>query len=111
MPSRDVLRVLEVIARNIRLARYFIEDLSFEAFAAGVRAIYAVTRRLEIISEASRQLPEELKSRHPGVPWRQIAGAGNIYRHDYEDVLPEILWNSVNEELAGLEKAVRAEIA
>jgi uncharacterized protein with HEPN domain len=41
-----------------------------------------VTRCLEIISEASRRLPESLKARHPEIPWKQIAGAGNVYRHD-----------------------------
>ncbi len=47
---------------------------------------YAVVRCLEIVSEASRRLPNELKRRHPTIDWRAVAGAGNIYRHDYEDV-------------------------
>jgi uncharacterized protein with HEPN domain len=41
-----------------------------------------------IISEASRRLSDELKARHAGVPWREMAAAGNFYRHNYEDVLP-----------------------
>jgi uncharacterized protein with HEPN domain len=45
-----------------------------------------VTRCLEIISEASRRLPDGLKARHPAIAWKEMAGAGNIYRHDYEDV-------------------------
>lgn len=109
MPSRDTLRALKVIAYNIDLARRFIEDLSFETFEVDERAIYAVTRCLEIISEASRQLPDTLKARHPHVPWRRIAGAGNVYRHDYEDVLPVVLWTTVTEQLADLEQAMRAE--
>jgi len=43
-----------------------------------------VTRCLEVISEASRRLSDELKARHLGIPWKQMAGAGNIYRHDYQ---------------------------
>jgi uncharacterized protein with HEPN domain len=43
---------------------------------------YAVIRSLEIISEASRRLSDELKARHPGIPWREMAAAGNFYRHN-----------------------------
>src|SRR5215207_4329882 len=58
-----------------------------------MRTIYAVTRCLEIISEASRRLPEELKARHPSIAWKQMAGAGNVYRHDYEDVAARYVWD------------------
>jgi uncharacterized protein with HEPN domain len=88
------------------LARRFIEGMSVEVFAGDERTLYAVTRCLEIISEASRCLPDDMKARYPEVPWTRIAGAGNVYRHDYEDVLAIILWNTVRNELAGLERAV-----
>lgn len=109
MPSSDTARVLQAIAYNIELARQFLHGLSSESFASDEKAIYAVTRCLEIISEASRRLPDEMKARHPEIPWERIAGAGNVYRHDYEDVLPSILWNTVQHHLHDLEQAVRAE--
>jgi uncharacterized protein with HEPN domain len=90
MPSKDATRNLRV-AYNAALPRRFVQDLSYEAFATDERTLYSVTRRLEIISEASRRLPDDLKARQTDVPWRQIAGSGNIFRHDYEDVLPDIL--------------------
>ncbi|HVW55697.1 MAG TPA: HepT-like ribonuclease domain-containing protein [Rhizobiaceae bacterium] len=92
------------------MARRFVEDISYQAFAADELRLYAVTRCLEIISEASRRLPDEMKARHADVPWRQIAGSGNFYRHDYEDVLPGILWNTVLHHLAVLERAVSEEL-
>src|ERR1700761_8021775 len=49
-------------------------------------AYYAVTRCLEIISKAPLRLPDELRSRHPPIAWREMAAAGSIYRHEYEDV-------------------------
>lgn len=110
MPSRGPSRVLQAIAYNSELARRFVGDVHYDAFAADERTIYAVTRCLEIVSEASRRLPEDLKSRHPAVPWEQIAGAGNVYRHDYEDVLPRILWNTVVNHLDALEAAIHSEI-
>jgi uncharacterized protein with HEPN domain len=111
MPSRDTARALSTIGHNIALARRFIEGMALEAFADDERTLYAVTRCLEIVSEAVRRLPEELKARHPDVPWKRIAGAGNVYRHDYEDVLASILWDTVRDHLHALENAVRRESA
>jgi uncharacterized protein with HEPN domain len=110
MPSSDTVRILETIAYNAALARRFVHGVSYEAFAADELRLYAVTRCLEIISEASRRLSDELKARHADVPWRQIAGSGNIYRHDYEDVLPGILWETVLHHLGGLERAITDEL-
>jgi uncharacterized protein with HEPN domain len=64
------------------LAFQFVRDFDRDAFKADLRTVYAVTRCLEIISEASRRLPDELKARHPAIAWRQMAAAGNVYRHD-----------------------------
>jgi uncharacterized protein with HEPN domain len=65
-----------------------------------------VTRCLEIISEASRRLPDDLKARHPSIAWREMAGAGNLYRHDYEDVAAQYVWGTVRRALPPL-RAVR----
>lgn len=109
MPSKDTQGALATIAHNIVLVKQFLGELSPEAFADNVMAVYAVTRCLEIISEASRRLPDDLKARHPVVPWSRIAGAGNVYRHDYEDVAASFLWRTVRHELDDLERAVDAE--
>jgi uncharacterized protein with HEPN domain len=66
---------------------------------ADPRTVYAVTRCLEIISEASRRLPEDLKARHPSIAWKDMAGAGNIYRHDYQDVAAQHVWDAVQIDL------------
>jgi uncharacterized protein with HEPN domain len=58
--------------------------MDFAAFVADRKTVYAVVRALEIISEASRRLPAELKDRHPEIDWIAVTAAGNIYRHEYE---------------------------
>ena len=73
--------------------------------------VYAVTRALEIISEASRGLHDDVRARHPGLPWRAIAGAGNVYRHDYDDVEERYIWLTVKEALPPLLAAVESELA
>ena len=73
----------------IDLPARFLEGFTYETFCDDLKTFYAVTRALEIISEASRRLPNELKARHPEVPWQAIADAGNFYRHSYERVIEQ----------------------
>ncbi len=110
MSSDTVHRALLEIRDNIGLARSFVASLDYEAFRIDRKSIYAVTRCLEIISEASRRLPAEMISRYPSVPWRQIAAAGNHYRHEYDNVSPSVLWTTVQESMSGLEGGVPLEI-
>jgi uncharacterized protein with HEPN domain len=77
---------------------------------AASRIVYAVTRCLEIISEASRRLPDDLKARYPSIGWKQMAAAGNVYRHDYEDVASEFVWDTPWRGLSPLRTAVEAEL-
>jgi uncharacterized protein with HEPN domain len=76
--------------------------LDYTAFKDNTLTFYAVTRCLEIISEASRRLPPEMKALYPDIPWNEIAGAGNVYRHDYEDVEQYLVWGTVQERLPAL---------
>ena len=104
--SKAIHRALIGIVENIELARGFVTGLDDLAFAADVRTVYAVTRCLEIISEASRGLAEANKAAHPSVPWNDIAGIGNILRHEYHRVEPLIIWNITVEHLPVLADAV-----
>ena len=77
MPSDTASAALRDIAHHIDLAVHFTTGFDYEAFVADPRTVYAVTRCLEIISEASRRLPDDLKARHPSIAWKDMAGAGN----------------------------------
>jgi uncharacterized protein with HEPN domain len=98
------------IRDNIGLAREFISGLDYEEFAESTLHVYAVTRALEIISEASRRLPDDLRARHPELPWRAIRDVGNLYRHSYDDVEESYLWATVHDHLAPLLAAVLTEL-
>lgn len=102
---------LRDIAYHIELAFRFTEGLAEETFVADLRTFYAVTRCLEIISEASRRLPGDLKARHEAISWKNMAAAGNVYRHDYEDVVAWQVWEAVQRALPPLRIVVAAELA
>ena len=101
---------LRDILHHIDLARHFSHGQDFESFRDDVMRVYAVTRCLEIVSEASRRLSDALKARHSEIPWRQMAGAGNIYRHDYEDVAARRVWDTVQLALPSLRAAIEREL-
>ncbi|MGH6739484.1 MAG: HepT-like ribonuclease domain-containing protein [Bradyrhizobium sp.] len=111
MPSERAAGPLRDILHHIDLASQFVEGFDRNTFKVDLRTVYAVTRCLEIISEASRRLPDELKARHPAIAWRQMAGAGNVYRHDYEDVAAQLVWETVQRELQPLRAVIEEELA
>jgi uncharacterized protein with HEPN domain len=111
MPSDAAIAALRDIAHHISLATQFVAALNFEAFREDTRTVYAVTRCLEIISEASRRLPVEMKARYPSIAWKDMAGAGNVYRHNYEDVAARLVWDTVQVALPALRDVVAREIA
>jgi uncharacterized protein with HEPN domain len=85
--------------------------LTIDAFEADWRKRWLVERGVEIISEASRRLGDELKARHPEIPWPKVAGIGNILRHEYEGISAPVMWKLVQDDLTPLERVCREELA
>jgi uncharacterized protein with HEPN domain len=92
MLSDSAFAALRDIEHHISLANQFVAGLEYGAFRDDTRTLYAAIRCPEIISEASRRLPDEMKRRYPSIAWKQMAGAGNIYRHEYEEVAAKLVW-------------------
>jgi len=109
MPS-DPEGALRDIVHHIDLALSLVAGFEYAQFCEDTRTLYAVTRCLEIISEASRRVPAEVKARHPSIPWKDIAGAGNIYRHEYEEVSAKVIWDTVQLALPHLRTAISGEL-
>ncbi len=110
MRSERTRSVLQDILHHINLAEQFVAGYDRDKFKADIRAVDATTRCLEIISEASRRLPDNLKARHPEIAWKAMAAAGNVYRHDYEDVAAQLVWHTVPDALPYLKTVVDEEL-
>jgi uncharacterized protein with HEPN domain len=107
MPSERA--ALDTIAVHATEARLFLGDMTADQFTEDRRTFHAATRCLEIVSEASRRLSDGLKARHPNIPWRDMAGAGNVYRHDYDNVAASFVYKTVTQDLAAILEMVAAE--
>lgn len=103
---RSVRDRLLDIGDAISKARAAVGDLDFAEFSQSWLNQFAAERAIEIISEASRHVPERLKAKAPQIPWRDIADIGNILRHVYDRTDPEIVWRVVKFDLDPLEEAV-----
>jgi uncharacterized protein with HEPN domain len=73
-----------------------------EQFRRDEKAVDAVVRNLEILGEAARQLPEDFVTRHPKVPWRQIAGLRNRIVHEYFGLDIDLIWQVTQHDLVQL---------
>jgi uncharacterized protein with HEPN domain len=108
MVARPLLR-LRHIKDSIRDIRDLLEGKSEAEIVEDRHARLALERLFEIISEASRHIPQEWRASLGGnVPWPKIAGVGNILRHAYDRVELSILWTVYENDLAPLEAAVDA---
>ena len=110
MSADKILSRLEDIMEAIRDAEDSVRGKSFEDYLAEPMLRSAVERKIEIISEASRHVPMELKTKYPGIPWRKVAGIGNILRHGYKLIDDHEIWDVARNELAPLKAVVESMI-
>lgn len=105
-PSRTHLDSLRDMLEAATLATQFVIGLHFDQFEANVEKQFAVVRALEIIGEASRQIPEEVHARYPDIPWSDMIGMRNVVIHAYFGVDLEVIWRTVQEDLPVLRVAL-----
>ena len=82
--------------------------LSLQQFSEDERAVDAVVRNLEVIGEAVKKIPEDVRQKHTGIDWRKIAGLRDILIHEYFGIDVEIIWDIVQNKLPSLEASIRS---
>ena len=97
---RDILQASDLLAQ-------YTSGLTLEEFTENTEKQDAVARRLEIIGEAVKGLPRDLRDRYPEVPWRDIAGARDVLVHEYFRIDLDLAWEMVKEDIPDLAKKIR----
>lgn len=106
MSKREASLLLEDILESIEKIFNYTENLNFESFTEDSKTVDAVVRNLEIIGEATKQLPDDWKAEHNSVEWYKLAGIRNRIIHGYFGIDLEIIWAVITKDLLKLKKEI-----
>ena len=103
---RNYRLYLKDILEAMVAAQSFVEGMGFDAFVADDKTASAVVRKLEIIGEATKNVPDPIRQKYPHVPWRDMAGMRDRIIHAYFDVNYSIVWNILKNRIPTLQPII-----
>jgi len=104
--KRDYLLFIEDVLTCIEKIERYTSNVSFEDFSGNDMAVDAVIRNFEIIGEAVKKIPEEIKTRYADVEWKEAAGFRDVLIHDYFGIDIEAVWDTVRNNIPPFKKQI-----
>jgi uncharacterized protein with HEPN domain len=105
--KRDVRLYVKDILEAILAIERFVEGMDFEEFREDDKTSSAVIRKFEIIGEAAKHIPEDLRQKYPDIPWKEMAGFRDKLIHFYFGIKYELVWNTIKMELPELKIKIK----
>ncbi|MCG2712734.1 MAG: DUF86 domain-containing protein [Candidatus Omnitrophica bacterium] len=105
---RNYKLFIEDILDAINKIETYTKGLSYEMFMAQEMVVDAVIRNIEIIGEAARNVPENIKRKYSYIPWKRMIGLRNITVHEYFGVDLDIIWEIVSKNLPETKPGIQA---
>ncbi len=102
--KRDVRLYFDDILESIEKIEDYTKGLTEDEFSKNSQIQDAVLRRFAIIGEAVKHLPKEFKDKHKQIAWKQIAGARDIFVHEYFGVKLTRVWKTIKKDLPELKR-------
>lgn len=106
MSNRLIKLFVEDIKVSIAKIELYIKNMTFDEFKNDAKTMDAVIRNIEIIGEATKHIPNEIRLKHIEIPWKEIIGTRSKVIHEYFGVDEAILWKTVCEDLPRLKKQI-----
>lgn len=105
--KREYDDYLRDMLENAEKAISFVQGMDYDGFCKDDKAMYAVIRAFEIIGEAARQIPDDVRQANPEIQWREITAMRNKLTHEYFGVNTKVVWRTVQEDLPVIISALR----
>ena len=99
---RDTIQFLRDIQQMMIHIQDFVTGMTLDLFITDIKTYFAVVRALEVIGEAAKQVPNEVRERHPDVPWKQMAGMRDHLIHGYFGIDANIVWETATKMIPDL---------
>lgn len=104
---RDVSLYLQDILDAMLAIEQFVEGIGFEEFKEDDKTSSAVVRKLEIIGEAAKQITDDIKSKYPQLPWKEMAGMRDRLIHFYFGIKYELVWHTIKDVIPVVKPVIR----
>jgi len=98
---------LEDIAEALHAIEKFVDGMDYEEFKVDDKTSSAVIRKFEIIGEAAKNIPEQIKQAYPSVPWREMAGMRDRLIHFYFGIKYELVWQTIKDVIPQLKSLIQ----
>jgi len=105
--KRDYRLFIKDILDAIEKIEEFVADMSYEEFVKDDKTKSAVIRKFEIIGEATKNVPDEIKEKHPTLPWKEMAGMRDRLIHGYFGIDTKLVWDTIHMRLPELKPKVK----
>lgn len=104
--KRGIRLYIDDVLESITRIEHDTSKLSEKQFEKDITVQDAVIRRLEIIGEAVKHIPQRLKAKYTKVPWKKIAGMRDVISHDYFGIKLERVWKTVKQDIPKLKEVI-----